>query len=277
MILIPGGDGQLGQCLNDHLKNAAYLSIEDCDITKPVEIRSAIEKYKPTSIINCAAYTHVDKCESEQELAMAVNKEGARNLAEAANEFNLPLIHISTDYIFDGTKNTPYKEDDLTNPNSIYGESKLLGEKEIIEHCRNFLIIRTSWLYSEYASNFVKNIANLMNQRDSLGIVYDQVGSPTYAQDLAMAINQITETTSNYKNQIYHFSNTGVTSWYDLTLEIKNTLDIQCDISPIESHEYPTPVKRPHYSVFNTKKIRDTFDIHIPHWKESLEICLRKL
>ena len=278
MILVTGGDGQLGLCLADQLKQEAkFLSVDECDITKKENIENVIKRHTPKVLINCAAFTAVDLCESKKEIAAEVNATGAKYLSEICNQFNIPLIHISTDYVFNGEKNTPYTENDPTNPSSVYGETKLAGEEAIKKVCKRFIIIRTSWLYSEHGENFVKKMKSLLSSRETINVVYDQVGSPTYAQDLAFAINQIIQLPNWDKNEIYHFANQGVASWYDLTQTIKSECEIQCNVGPILSEEFPTPAKRPNYSVFNTSKIRNNFKIEIPYWKESLKRCLKKL
>ncbi len=279
MILITGANGQLGQSLKSiySRQDLVYLDKNSCDISHFDQLRSQIKKYMPKVVINCAAFTNVDKCEQESELAYRVNSTGPKNLALLSKEFNFTIIHISTDYVFDGEKNTPYGEDDQTCPISVYGKSKLMGETGITENTDNYIIIRTSWLYSEFSLNFVKKIKKLMESSEALGIVYDQIGSPTYALDLARAIMHIITTENLSKTGIYHFSNSGVSSWYDLATVTKNYFSINCKISPIESFSYPTPARRPHYTVFNTRKFQDSFKYEIPYWASSLNICLKKL
>ena len=280
MILVTGGKGQLGQCLNslNSSQPIQFLGSKDLDITDIEQVNTIVTELKPTYIINCAAYTQVDKAETEVELANLINIRGAKNLAISAKENNVTLIHISTDYVFNGNSPTPYKESDSCNPLGVYGNSKHQGELEITKNCDKNLIIRTSWLYSEFANNFVKSILSHMRNKDQLGIVFDQVGSPTYAKELAKFILYAIENNLVKNNYgVYHFANTGVASWYDLTKEIQSIKDIPCDISPIESKEYPTPAKRPAYSVFNTQKLRTHFNYQIPYWKESLQSCLQNL
>jgi dTDP-4-dehydrorhamnose reductase len=278
MILVTGGNGQLANCLKDLYSTgeAVFVSKKELDITNLEQIESYIINNKPTVIINTAAFTAVDLCESEKDSAYAVNTIGPKNLAILSKKYDFNLVHISTDYVFDGEGNTPYKESYEVNPQSEYGRSKFEGEKEVLNHSDRAIIIRTSWLYSEYNKNFVKNILTHMKNKDELGIVYDQVGSPTYAADLAKVIKDIIPKLENNFG-IYHYANLGVTSWYDLTMEIQNIKKVDCRINPIETYEYPLPAKRPHYSVFNTNKIRKTFNITIPHWKESLKLCLQNL
>ena len=275
MILVTGANGQLATCLKETMKGAVFLTKENFDITSRSSIENGIKLLTPKYIINCAAYTQVDRCEDETEQAEQANTLAPKYLAMSCKSHNIKLIHISTDYVFDGKKNTPYSELDVTSPTSVYGQSKKDGEENIINNCLDYIIIRTSWLYSEFGVNFVSNIIKLMNTRKELGIVYDQIGSPTYAPDLASAIQQITQ--HHFVPGIYHYANQGVTSWFDFTKEIQSIIGVHCDISPIESHEYPTKAIRPKYSVFNTNKIQETFNIKIPYWKESLQLCLKNL
>lgn len=280
MILVTGGTGQLGQCLKSLKsdKSILFYGSNELDITHFERLRSVVSKVKPKYIINCAAYTQVDKAESEPERTFSINTEGAKNLALIAKEYNIDLIHISTDYVFNGENTTPYKETETCNPIGTYGKSKYEGEIEITNICETSIIIRTSWLYSEFANNFVKSILNHMKNKEKLGVVYDQVGSPTYAKDLARFILHIIDKNLLKNNYgIYHFCNTGITSWFDLTKEIQNIKKINCEISPIESIEYPTPAKRPSYSVLSTKKISRNFNYTIPYWKTSLLSCLQNL
>lgn len=278
MILILGSNGQLGQCLNSILSHETYFySKDECNIEDIKNLEKVITTVKPSIIINCAAFTNVDQCESKAEKANNVNHRGPRNISILSNKYGFQFIHISTDYVFDGKKNTPYNEKDSTHPTSIYGKSKLAGENAITENSVNYIIIRTSWLYSEYSRNFVTNILKALKSKESIGIVYDQVGSPTYAKDLALAIKHIIETNQVHKQGIYHFANLGVSSWYDLASEVKYYFKTPCKIKAIESFEYPTPATRPNYSVLNSRKFIDTFNYQIPNWKESLLKCLKSL
>ena len=277
MILITGASGQLGQCFSKEMKSGLFLSRKDLDISNYEQVLKTVKDKNISTIINCAAYTNVDKSEVEAEIANLINHLAVKNLSLLCREESIKLIHISTDYVFDGSKNTPYTEMDIPIPLGIYGDSKRSGEEEIIQNCEEFLIVRTSWLYSEFQQNFVKTMLKLFKQRDNLSIVFDQVGSPTYARDLAKAIIVLIPQLNKSNSGIYHYSNQGVTSWYDLAYEIKNITSSACNLQPIESHQYPTPAKRPHYSVFNTQKIKNTFNINIPHWKESLKLCLQRI
>lgn len=278
MIIVTGANGQLASCVKDILKDEAiYLSKNDFDISNQSSVDELFTKFNPTVLINCAAYTQVDKSENEKELAEKVNANAVQLVADKCSKSNCKLIHISTDYVFDGTKNTPYHESDETAPSGVYGQTKLAGEQAVVKANGVYAILRTSWLYSEYGKNFVKTMKDLTTTKEALNVVYDQVGCPTYAPDLAKAIVAIIPKLNKVNSGTYHFCNTGVASWYDLTREIQNFYNTNCTINPIESHQYPTPVKRPHYSVLSTDKIRNTFNIQIPYWKESLITCLKKL
>lgn len=281
---IIGCNGQLGSELRE-LSNGMpvdfkFYDFPEIDITKKDELLEILKKDAPKVIINCAAYTAVDKAETEKDAALAVNAIGVKNLAEVAESLDAWLIHVSTDYVFDGTSCRPYVETDATNPQSVYGATKLQGEVYATSYSKG-IVIRTAWLYSTYANNFVKTMLRLGNERESLNVVFDQVGTPTYAHDLAAAILAVAQksiaTNDAALAGIYHYSNEGVCSWYDFTREIFDIEKIACKLSPIETTDYPTPAKRPHFSVFNKKKIRTTFDIEIPHWKHSLIECLNKL
>lgn len=279
-----GCNGQLGSELRELSASMAisftFYDYPTIDITKKDELLSILKKDAPSVIINCAAYTAVDKAESEREAAMAVNATGVKNLADVAKELNAWLIHVSTDYVFDGTAHQPYVETDATNPQSVYGETKLQGEKNATSYSKA-IVIRTAWLYSTFGNNFVKTMLRLGNERESLNVVFDQIGTPTYAHDLAKAIlaaaAKATSTNDTSLGGIYHYTNEGVCSWYDFTREIFDMEKIDCKLSPIETKSYPTPAKRPHFSVLNKQKIKSTFDIEIPHWKHSLSECLIKL
>ena len=272
MILVTGANGQLGKCLRAILTDKqAIFRGRELDITNISALQDFVEKNSITSIINAAAYTAVDKAEQEIEIAYQVNSEGARNLALISQQFTIPLIHISTDYVFDGTNHIPYTEDDNTNPLSIYGKSKLEGEKAIIELAHSAYIIRTSWLYSPYGNNFVKSITRLAQERDILNIVSDQIGSPTYAPDLAKAILKLLPKLPSGTKQLLHYSNQGVASWYDFAYEIVNLQNIKCQIIPIPTTDYPTPAQRPYYSVLDKRRITTIVNSPIPHWKHSLQ------
>jgi dTDP-4-dehydrorhamnose reductase len=236
-------------------------------------------------IINCAAYTAVDKAEQEQELADAINHLAVKQLAKITQDKNSILIHISTDYVFDGTSHKPYVENDKINPQSVYGASKLKGEQAIQSIAPKAIIIRTSWVYSEYGNNFVKTMLRLGQERENLNVIFDQIGSPTYAKDLADTILLMVDSCAANSNifqhdtkvHLFHYSNEGVSSWYDFAKAIFELSNIACTVSAIESKDYPTPAKRPHYSVLNKAKIKQNFDLTIPYWKDSLQACLKNL
>ncbi len=292
-ILVTGSNGQLGSELKELIQNSKFkiqnydfyfTTSQDLDITNFDLVRKYITDNQIKIIINCAAYTAVDKAETEQELCNKINHIAVKNLAMLSNEFSLKLIHISTDYVFDGTNFKPYTEDDTTNPQSVYGQSKLDGEKAILEYnLKNSIIIRTSWVYSYYRANFVKTMLRLGKEKESLGVIFDQVGTPTYAKDLAKVILEIIQhSTFNIQNssthtEIYNFSNEGVVSWYDFAKEIMRMAKLSCKINPIETYQYPTPASRPHYSLLNKSKIKSTFNIDIPYWKDGLDDCLKRL
>ena len=280
-ILITGSNGQLGKELK-RLENSfpqfdfIFLSREDLPIHHFELVRNFFKGYQPQFLINCAAYTAVDRAESERELAFQVNGESVGVLAAVCKEYGTKLIHISTDYVFDGTATLPYKEESLTNPQSVYGASKLEGEKEALRFNPDSIIIRTSWVYSEFGKNFVKTMLKLMSEREDLNVVSDQFGSPTYAADLAETIVQIISS-GQWHAGIYHYSNEGVISWYEFAVAIKELSGSVCKVNPIPTSQYPTPAKRPAYSVLDKTKIQSVFNLPIKDWKESLEICLSRL
>ncbi len=232
-------------------------------------------------IVNCAAYTAVDKAESEPELADAINHRAVEILAHIAKAKGMALIHISTDYVFDGSNYKPYVENDSTNPQGVYGETKRAGEEAMLAiNPPKGVIIRTSWVYSSFGNNFVKTMLRLGRERDALGVIYDQVGTPTYAKDLAETIVQIIlnpELLTLNSTEIYHFSNEGVCSWYDFARAIFELSGIGCNVNAIETKEYPTPATRPHYSLLNKAKIKRKFGVQIPYWRESLGECLKTM
>ncbi len=278
-ILITGVNGQLGSELKELSSNYNYnfffTTKEEINITNYKDVNSFINSHKIDIIINASAYTAVDKAESDVELADKVNHLAVKNLAQISKDNSIKFIHISTDYVFDGTNYKPYVEDDKTNPNSVYGKTKLDGENAIKQiNPKNSIIIRTSWVYSSYGTNFVKTMLKLGNDRDKLTVIYDQVGTPTYARDLAKVILDILPQIKSDKVETYNYSNEGVLSWYDFAKEIMKMAKINCEISPIETKDYPTPASRPHYSLLNKAKIKRDFNIEIPFWKDSLNNCL---
>ncbi len=283
-ILITGANGQLGNAFTKINPTAAekftFAERSDLDITDLASIKAYLKQQESNIVVNCAAYTKVDAAETDEENAMLVNHTGAKNLAIACQEMGTLLIHISTDFVFDGTKGTPYKTSDATSPIGVYGGSKLLGEQAVIKHNPRSIIIRTAWVYAEHGHNFVKTMLRLGAERNSLGVVYDQVGSPTYAPDLANAIMQIIrhpKTASITHPEIYHYANEGVISWFDFAKNIMQIAQLSCAINPIETHQYPTPAKRPAYSVLSSQKIKTDFDIAIPYWRDSLAKCIGHL
>ncbi len=282
-ILVTGSKGQLG---NEIQKLASsypsikfyFTDVEELDITDVEQLDKFFIENKIDFIINCAAYTAVDKAETDRKLADLINVTAVKYLAEISKKFKTTLIHISTDYIFDGRNYKPYVETDRPNPFSYYGQTKLNGEIQIEKYAGNAIIIRTSWLYSGFGNNFVKTMIKYGNERDSLKVVADQVGTPTYAGDLAKAILKIIPKLKNINEiEIYNFSNEGAISWYDFAEAIMKLKNINCKIIPIESKDYPTPAPRPFYSILNKAKIKNDFSIEIPYWLDSLEKCLAGL
>jgi len=281
-ILVTGSNGQLGselELLSKKQKDKFFFrDRETLDITNEDALRKFVEINNINIIVNCAAYTAVDKAQSDEDNADAINHQAVKFLAQISKEKNIKLIHISTDYVFDGTNHKPYKEDDATSPKSVYGKTKLAGEKALqVINPKNSIIIRTSWVYSSFGANFVKTMLTLSKDKDELSVVYDQVGTPTYARDLAKAILEIVPKVENKNVEIYHYSNEGVLSWYDFAKEIMKMAKRKCSIHPIESFEYPTPAPRPHFSILNKSKIKKDFNIKIPFYKDSLDECLKVL
>jgi dTDP-4-dehydrorhamnose reductase len=281
-ILVTGSCGQLGSELQElagsYEDNFFFTDRDSLDITNKEEIEAFVKDNSVDTIINAAAYTAVDKAEEDADNAERVNHLATQYLAEIAKDNNIKLIHVSTDYVFDGKNYKPYNEDDNTNPNGVYGATKLAGEKAMQEiNPENSIIIRTSWVYSSFGANFVKTMLRLGKERDTLGVIFDQVGTPTYARDLAKTILEILPSIKNEKVETYHYSNEGVCSWYDFSKTIFELSGIECDVKPIETSEYPTPAARPHYSLLNKAKIKKEFNITIPYWKDSLDECLRTM
>lgn len=283
-ILVTGANGQLGNSIRVlagqySQYNFLFTDVDTLDITDPAAVKAAVKDNQVNYIINCAAYTAVDKAEENEELCRRLNSFAVCVLGEAAREAGAKMIHVSTDYVFSGTGYCPYKETDGTRPVSVYGRTKLAGEEGLMEVCPDAVIIRTAWLYSEFGSNFVKTVLRLGKERDELGFVFDQVGTPTYAGDLAAAILSVV--TADEKGAfvpgIYHYSNEGVCSWYDFTVKILQIAGIDCRIRPIETKDYPTKAVRPPYSVLNKNKIKETYGVAIPHWEASLRVCMGKL
>ena len=284
-ILVTGANGQLGHEMQRVAKSSNHNYIftdvadgyEKLDITNIEDIRNMVKNNNVDIIVNCAAYTNVDKAESDYDTANLINNTAAGNLATAMKEAGGTLIHISTDYVFQGDRNTPCQEDWTTNPLGVYGKTKLAGEAAIATTGCNSIIIRTAWLYSQWGKNFVKTMQSLTATHDTLKVVFDQVGTPTFAGDLADTIAHIINTGQTNKTGIYHFSNEGVCSWYDFAKMICKLSGNTCDISPCYSEEFPSPVKRPHFSVLDKRKIKETFGINVPYWTDSLEVCIKQL
>lgn len=282
-ILITGANGQLGTEMKnllseDSINNSFFTDKDELDITDLKAIDNFIKTNSITHIVNCAAYTAVDKAEDDLILCSKLNIDAVSNLVSAAQSNDCKLIHISTDYVFDGKNYHPYKEDDKTDPQSVYGTTKLEGERLITDNMKDTaIIIRTSWLYSPYGHNFVKTMINLGKEKGSINVVSDQIGTPTYAKDLAKAIILILKA-PEWKAGTYHFSNEGAISWYDFTKAIHRIAGIKnCKVNPIASHNYITPAKRPFYSVLDKSKIKSTFNFEIPYWEDSLEDCIKQL
>ncbi|PWS32987.1 dTDP-4-dehydrorhamnose reductase [Pedobacter paludis] len=280
-ILVIGAGGQLGQCLKTvaerrGISDIVFPAEQEANILNPDLLNSLLEKEKPAFVINCAAYTAVDKAEDEVELAKAVNETGAENLAHACKANSSTLIHVSTDFVFEGNEVKLLKEDDIAKPINVYGVTKLDGEKAVEAILPEHVIIRTSWLYSEYANNFVKTMLKLGAERDELNIIADQVGTPTYAIDLANAIFDIIAS-DNKAYGVYHYSNEGVTSWFDFAKAIFGISETNVRTNPIPGSKYPTKATRPAFSVMDKSKIKETFKLEIPYWRDSLVECIDKI
>lgn len=277
-ILVTGGKGQLALSIDKVSRlysnlEFIFTDVENLDITNKKEINSFFKKYSIDYCINCAAYTAVDRAESEVALATRINVEGVRNLAESCKEYSVTLVHISTDFVFDGNSSQPYMESDSCSPLSVYGQTKLDGERVIQKSLKNYFVIRTSWLYSEFGNNFMKTMLRLGGEKTELNIVNDQLGTPTYAEDLARVLLKIIESRSSDFG-LYHYSNKGVASWHDFAKEIFELEKIEINLSPILTLKYPTPAERPKYSVLDKAKIQNNFGVTIPFWKDSLESAL---
>lgn len=274
MFLITGANGQLGRSLQKILGDKAfYCGRTELDIADEAAVHAFFSEKKFDAIVNCAAYTAVDKAESDAETAKKINVAGALNLAKTG----VPLVHVSTDYVFAGTACRPYVETDATDPQSVYGATKLAGERAVLENATTAAVVRTSWLYSEFGNNFVKTMRRLGAERERLGVVFDQTGTPTYAEDLAKAIAALLPNLAAGTKEIYHFSNEGVCSWFDFARAIMEFSSLRCEVSPIETADYPTPAKRPAYSVLNKGKIKKTLGIKIDHWRDALARCINTL
>jgi dTDP-4-dehydrorhamnose reductase len=282
-VLITGANGQLGkEILNlaAHFPKLRLIETDkkSLDICNSISVKHFIQQHNIAVVINCAAYTQVDAAETNENAAYAINHLAVENLAKLAKELQFKLIHISTDYVFDGTASNPYVEKHPVNPQNIYGKSKLLGEQAILNiNPANTVIIRTSWLYSQFGSNFVKTIYRLSAQKETLNVVSDQIGSPTYAANLAQTILQIIPKINQHYASIYHFANQGSCSWFQLAQEIVALSNHRCLVVPITSENYPTVAKRPQYSVLACDKIKNDFNLTIPQWQEALKVCISKI
>jgi dTDP-4-dehydrorhamnose reductase len=285
VILVTGANGQLGNELRTASRNYygydfIFTDIDTLDISSQEKTAEFVKKAAPEWIINCAAYNFVDKAESEPDKALSINGKSISNISEAIKGTETRFIHMSSDYVFDGNSCIPYNEDSATNPLSTYGKSKLEGERNAMKH-NGSMIIRTSWLYSSFGSNFVKTILSKAREKDSLKVVFDQTGTPTYAADLAETIlNIVSGVIRNriaFNAGIYHYSNEGACSWYDFAYEAVMEAGLNCKVLPILSSEYPSEAKRPFYSVLDKSKIKETYNIEIPHWRTSLKKCIKQL
>ena len=283
-ILVTGSNGQLGshirRCSKQSRHNYFYTDVDELDITRHADVQQFVHSHRIDCIINCAAYVNVDQAETDEETADILNHTAVENIASIMADKGGILIHISTDYVFGGNKNnTPCSEDEPTNPTGAYGRTKLAGEQSILASKCRHIIIRTSWLYSEFGKNFCKTMLNLTSTKPSINVVFDQVGTPTYAGDLAEAICTIVEKGLDKGNEgLYHYSNEGVCSWYDFAKEIaRQAHHNSCDIRPCHSNEFPSPVKRPSYSVLDKTKFKQTFNLTVPYWTDSLAVCLSRL
>lgn len=280
-ILVTGCNGQLGnemQLLEKENPQHTYFNtdVAELDITNQEAVEQFVASHEIDGIVNCAAYTAVDKAEDNEEFCSVLNSIAPAYLAAAIEKRGGWMIQISTDYVFDGTQHTPYVEDDNTCPNSVYGKTKLVGELNVQKLCKQSMIIRTAWLYSTFGNNFVKTMIRLGQEKPELGVIFDQIGTPTYARDLAAAI--FTAINKGVVPGVYHFSNEGVISWYDFTKAIHRLAGITtCHVRPLHTAEYPTPANRPHYSVLDKTKIKQTYQMEVPYWEESLRECIEKL
>ena len=280
-IIVTGANGQLGSELRVLSETYPeyeffFFSRSELAIDDEKSVQALFAKIQPSFCINCAAYTAVDKAENEQEMAFRINGWSTGVLAAACKANNARFIHISTDYVFNGNATRPYLEEDQVEPVNLYGASKLNGEELAVKNCPDSIIIRTSWVYSSFGANFVKTMIRLMKDRESLGVVNDQQGSPTYAADLAIVIMKIIGS-GTWVPGIYHYSNEGIITWFDFASEINQLIESDCKVNPITTAQFPTPARRPAYSVFNTAKIKSTFQVQIPDWKYSLRTCIAKL
>jgi len=281
-IIVIGGNGQLGQCLREVVEtssapvNYVFLSQKELNISNAEQMKSVFDQYRPVFCINCAAYTAVDLAEEDQSNAFEINEYAVQRLSQTCATYQTTLVHISTDFVFDGQQGVPLTETSVTHPINVYGLSKLKGELAIVNNLNQHFIIRTSWLYSEKANNFCKTMLKLAQIKSELNVIYDQVGTPTYAMDLARCIIHIIESGIPAYG-IYHYSNEGVASWYDFAKAIFEFAEVDIDVWPVNSSAFVTKATRPHYSVLDKSKIKSTFNVSIPYWRDSLNKCINKL
>ena len=280
-VLVTGANGQLGVALRNIQSGFDgfefyFTDVDTLDICDKAQIDAFVRLHRIDTIVNCAAYTAVDKAEDESDLCMRINRDAVGNIGEVAASVGAKVIHVSTDYVFDGCAVSPYREDDATNPTSVYGASKLAGEQALLSVCPDSVIIRTAWLYSETGSNFVKTMLRLGKERDTLGVVADQIGTPTYAGDLANVIKAVL-VSEKFIPGIYNYTNEGACTWYDFAVKIFVITGIKCNVKPLATTEYPTRAKRPAYSILDKSKIKDIYGVKIPDWEESLISCLHNL
>jgi dTDP-4-dehydrorhamnose reductase len=281
-ILITGSNGQLGSSFKkiakDYDFDFTFTDVNELDITNEKAIDSFLKDKDFSFLVNCAAYTAVDKAEDDYDKALLLNATAPYLLAKYCKKYMVQMIHVSTDYVFDGNSSTPYTSKDKPSPNTVYGKTKLEGEKKVLEVNPTAKIIRTAWLYSEFGNNFVKTMIRLGNEKPTLNVVFDQIGTPTFATDLSIAIMKMIDTKDISSLQsIFHFTNEGVCSWYDFAKKIMEKKGLQCNVMPILSKDYPTKTPRPHYSVLDKTEIKQALNISIPHWEDSLDICLKLL
>lgn len=277
-VLVTGSKGQLGnevQVLASSYPQFEFIftDVEELDICDREAVENYFAERKIDVLLNCAAYTAVDKAEEDVELCYRINEKAVGILGEVAAQYGTRMVHVSTDYVFDGTNYLPYTEDRPVCPATVYGKSKLAGEQLLMDVCPAAVIVRTSWLYSSFGNNFVKTMIKLGRERDTLNVIFDQVGTPTYAADLADALLQVVSA-DKFIPGVYHYSNEGVCSWYDFTIAIHQIAGIDCRVLPIESKDYPAKTPRPHYSVLNKSKIKSNYNIQIPHWEDGLRRCM---
>jgi dTDP-4-dehydrorhamnose reductase len=281
-ILVTGSNGQLGseiKALAPQYPQIRFIftDVAELDITQKVDVERCLAANSVDVIINCAAFTAVDKAENDAETALKLNAIAVRNLAEGGKVYGCKLIQVSTDYVFDGSAHQPLTEQVAVSPLGVYGQTKYEGEQFALNAGIEVLVIRTSWLYSTFGGNFVKTMMRLGSERQELGVIFDQIGTPTYARDLAKVILDICVSGKSWHGQLYHYSNEGVASWYDFAKAIMEMAQIPCHVKPILTSEYPTPAQRPHYSVLSKSKIKNDFEIEIPHWRDSLKMCIDQL